>query len=164
MTTHYKYNRATIREAVSFIGVGLHTGKTAQVTLKPSVDARGIYFVRKDVNAGTGVIDAQWYNVSDTTLSTNLSNEHGVSVHTVEHLMSALLATGIDNVRIEIDRPEVPIMDGSAEIFVRTTKYREALSGNAKGSHLGDSARGHYRWRQIRNIDTAFCSAGYCLY
>lgn len=120
MQTHYKYNRATIREPVSFIGVGLHTGKTTQVTLKPSVDARGIYFFRKDVSPGTGVIDALWHNVSDTNLSTNISNEYGVSVHTVEHLMSALRATGIDNLRIEIDGPEVPIMDGSAEVFVRT--------------------------------------------
>ncbi|VAW70413.1 UDP-3-O-[3-hydroxymyristoyl] N-acetylglucosamine deacetylase [hydrothermal vent metagenome] len=120
METQYKYNRATISESVSFIGVGLHTGKTTQVTLKPSVDRRGIYFVRKDVSPGTGVIDAMWYNVSDTTLSTNLSNEFGVSVHTVEHLMSALRATGIDNIKIEIDGPEVPIMDGSAEVFVKT--------------------------------------------
>lgn len=74
METHYKYKRATIRESVSFIGVGLHTGRTTQITLKPSVDKRGIYFVRKDVSPGTGVIDAQWHNVSSTTLSTNLSN------------------------------------------------------------------------------------------
>lgn len=118
MDTNYKYHRATVREPVSLIGVGLHTGKLTTVCLKPSIDEKGIYFVRTDVPPGQGVIDASWYNVSSTVLSTNLSNELGVSVATVEHLMSALIACGIDNVRIEVDGPEIPIMDGSAEVFV----------------------------------------------
>lgn len=118
METKYKYHRVTVREPVSFIGVGLHTGKLAKITLKPSIDQRGIFFVRTDVTPGQGLIEAGWYNVSDTTLSTNLSNQFGVTVNTVEHLMSALIACGIDNVRIEVDGPEIPIMDGSAEVFV----------------------------------------------
>jgi len=136
MNTQYRYNRSTLRDSVSFIGVGLHTGRTTKITLKPSVDKRGIYFVRKDVAPGTDVIDAQWHNVSNTFLSTNLSNQWGVSVNTVEHLMAALQATGIDNLRIEIDGPEIPIMDGSSEVFVKTiqsvgksylTKSKEAI-------------------------------------
>jgi len=118
MDTNYKYHRTTVREPVSFIGIGLHTGQLTTVSLKPSVDEKGIYFVRTDVPAGQGVIDACWYNVSNTTLSTNLSNEFGISIATVEHLMSALIACGIDNVRIEVDGAEIPIMDGSAEVFV----------------------------------------------
>jgi len=118
MDTNYKYHRTTVREPVSFIGIGLHTGQLTTVSLKPSIDAKGIYFVRTDVPTGQGVIDASWYNVSSTVLSTNLTNEYGVGVATVEHLMSALIACGIDNVRIEVDGPEVPIMDGSAEVFV----------------------------------------------
>ena len=118
METKYKYYRVTVGEPVSFIGVGLHTGKVSKVSLKPSIDQRGIYFVRTDVNQGQGVIDASWNNVSDTTLSTNLSNQFGVSVNTVEHLMSALIACGIDNVRIEVDGPESPVLDGSAEVYV----------------------------------------------
>ncbi len=118
MDTNYTYHRATVREPVSLIGIGLHTGQLTTVSLKPSVDKRGIYFVRTDVPQGQGIIDASWYNVSNTILSTNLSNEYGVGVATVEHLMSALIACGIDNVRIEVDGPEIPIMDGSAEVFV----------------------------------------------
>ena len=116
----YKYHRATVREPISFIGVGLHTGKLTTMSLKPSVDKKGIYFVRTDRRQGENVIEASWYNVSDTTLSTNLSNRFGVGVSTVEHLMSALIACGIDNVRIEVDGPEIPIMDGSSEVFVET--------------------------------------------
>lgn len=122
MDATYKYHRATVRESVSFIGVGMHTGKLTTVSLKPSIDTKGIYFVRTDAQPGQGVIDASWYNVSNTTLSTSLSNEFGVSVSTVEHLMSALIACGIDNVRIEVDGPEIPIMDGSAEVFVETIR------------------------------------------
>ena len=122
MKNQYKYNRSTLHETVSFIGVGLHTGKIAKVSLKPSVDKRGIFFVRTDVQPGTGDIDASWYNVSDTHLSTNLSNQYGVTVSTVEHLMSALISCGIDNVRVEIDGPEIPIMDGSAEVFVEAIR------------------------------------------
>jgi UDP-3-O-[3-hydroxymyristoyl] N-acetylglucosamine deacetylase len=118
MEKKYEYYRVTVGEPVSFIGVGLHTGKLAKVSLKPSVDQRGIYFVRTDAAPGQEIIDARWYNVSDTRLSTNLSNQFGVSVNTVEHLMSALIACGIDNVRIEVDGPEIPVLDGSAEVYV----------------------------------------------
>jgi len=118
MDINYKYHRTTVREPVSFIGVGLHTGQLTTVSLKPSIDVKGIYFVRTDAPLGQGVISASWFNVCSTVLSTNLSNEYGVSVSTVEHLMSALIACGIDNVRIEVDGPEIPIMDGSAEVFV----------------------------------------------
>ncbi len=122
MNNQYKYHRATLRETVSFIGVGLHTGQLSKVSLKPCVDKRGIYFVRTDIQSTQADIDASWYNVSDTTLSTNLSNQHGVSVSTVEHLLSALIACGIDNVRIEVDGPEIPIMDGSSEVFVEAIR------------------------------------------
>jgi len=122
MDIEYKYHKATIREPVSFIGVGLHTGRTIQLSLKPSVDRRGIFFVRKDLPAPINIIEASWYNVSDTHLSTNLSNQYRVSVHTVEHLMSALYACGIDSVRIELDGPEIPIMDGSAVVFAQTIR------------------------------------------
>jgi len=135
MDTTYKYNRATVRKPVSFIGIGLHTGKLTTVSLKPSIDQRGIYFVRTDAAPGQGVIDASWCNVSDTTLSTNLSNQFEVSVNTVEHLLSALIACGIDNVRIEVDGPEIPIMDGSAEVFVEIIR-------NAGKSYLKAAKQG----------------------
>ncbi|MFV2055317.1 MAG: UDP-3-O-acyl-N-acetylglucosamine deacetylase [Thiohalomonadales bacterium] len=118
----HEYKKTTIRESISFVGVGLHTGKVARVTIKPSVDSRGIFFVRTDVAADTNIIDATWYNVINTDLSTDLSNAHGITVKTVEHLMSALSACGIDNVRIEIDGPELPIMDGSAGAYAQTIR------------------------------------------
>ncbi len=135
METNYKYHRTTVREPVSFIGIGLHTGQLTTVSLKPSVDKRGIYFVRTDVGHGQGVINASWYNVSSTELSTNLSNEFNVGVATVEHLMSAIIACGIDNVRIEVDGPEIPIMDGSSEVFVE-------LIRNCGKSYLNEPKQG----------------------
>lgn len=122
MENIHKYHKMTIRHSVSFVGIGLHTGKVSKLTLYPSVDSRGIYFIRSDVKTGNNTIDANWRSVSNTILSTNLSNQTGVSVYTVEHLMSALIACGIDNVRIEIDGPEVPILDGSSEGFVEAIK------------------------------------------
>ena len=122
MENVYKYHQKTIRHPVSFVGVGLHTGIISKLTLKPSVDDRGIYFIRSDVKTGGNIIDADWRSVSDTRLSTNLTNQYGVTVSTVEHLMSALIACGIDCVRIELDGPEVPILDGSSEGFVTSIR------------------------------------------
>jgi UDP-3-O-[3-hydroxymyristoyl] N-acetylglucosamine deacetylase len=110
----------TIRRSVSFVGIGLHTGVKTTMTLRPSLDSTGIYFQRTDVKPGTGLIAARWYNITETTLSTIIGNNHGVTVATVEHLMAALFGCGIDNLLIDIDGPEVPIMDGSAEPFTTT--------------------------------------------
>ncbi len=118
----------TIRQAASFVGIGLHTGRKTTLTVRPSHDSSGIFFQRTDVESGTGLIAARWYNVSDTTLSTSVRNSYGVSVSTIEHLMAALLGCGIDNALIEIDGPEVPIMDGSAEPFTSTFEKYGTIS------------------------------------
>ena len=110
----------TLKEPVSFVGIGLHSGIKSRITLRPCDDTSGIFFRRKDVHSSRALIPARWYKVSDTTLSTVLTNSHGVSVSTVEHLMAALRICGIDNLEIELDGPEVPIMDGSAKPFVDT--------------------------------------------
>jgi len=115
--THFQH---TLKESISFVGLGLHTGARTRITLKPCDDATGIFFRRKDVPAHQSLISARWHKVTDTRLSTNLSNRYGHSVSTVEHLMAALRLCGIDNLEIEIDGPEVPIMDGSAKPFVDT--------------------------------------------
>jgi len=112
-----KYYQKTIREPVSFVGIGLHSGKPSAITIRPSVDNGGIYFLRKRVGPGGGLIPARWHNVHTSEMSTVLSNSQGVSVATVEHLMAAFSACGIDNAIVEVDGPEVPIMDGSAEPF-----------------------------------------------
>ena len=106
----------TIDRPAHAIGVGVHTGRPVRMTLRPAQADTGIEFLRLD--APRRPVRALADNVSDTTLSTSIG-EHGVRIATVEHLMSALWGMAIDNVRVELSGEEVPIMDGSAEPFVR---------------------------------------------
>ncbi len=108
----------TIKQAISLNGVGLHSGQPITLTLKPAAANRGIFFTRADVSADQATIEARWDKVVDTKLCTVVANEHGVSVGTIEHLMSALCACGVDNIELEINGAEVPIMDGSAQPFI----------------------------------------------
>ncbi len=105
----------TIKRAVHAIGIGVHSGKKVRMTLRPAGENTGVRFVRTD--AGGVVVRADALNVSDTTLSTSVT-ENGVQVSTVEHLLSALWGMGIDNLIVELSSEEVPIMDGSAAPFV----------------------------------------------
>jgi len=109
----------TIRQEISYIGVGLHTGKTCSLYIYPAKENTGIVFKRRDVEPEKALINARWYNAVAHQLSTTIGNEHGVTVQTVEHLMAALFGCGIHNALIEITGPEVPILDGSAEPFVK---------------------------------------------
>ncbi|MFW2373151.1 MAG: UDP-3-O-acyl-N-acetylglucosamine deacetylase [Gammaproteobacteria bacterium] len=108
----------TLKYSISYVGTGLHTGAKTIMTIKPAEENCGIVFVRKDIHFIDNQVPARWYNVVDTTMSTTLSNQDDVTVATVEHLMAALLGCGVDNAIIELDGPEVPIMDGSAMPFV----------------------------------------------
>ena len=108
----------TFKQDIHIIGTGLHSGRPARLTLVPAAANMGIWFRRVDVRDRDNMIPALWDMVSDTLLSTNISNESGVSVSTIEHLMAALAGCGVHNAIIEIDGPEVPIMDGSATRFV----------------------------------------------
>ena len=110
-------NQQTIANTVSINGIGLHSGKNVSMHLYPAEDDYGIRFIRKDLTYDNE-IEALWSNVSNTRLSTTISNRNGVSVTTIEHLMSALSGLHIDNIKIEIDGPEVPIMDGSSIKFI----------------------------------------------
>ncbi len=107
----------TIKTAVQCSGVGLHSGETVNLTLRPANIGTGIVFNRTDVTDKNPVIKAVWYNVVDTRMCTVIGNDHGVTVGTIEHIMSALQGCQIDNLIIDIDNIEVPIMDGSAEPF-----------------------------------------------
>lgn len=98
-------------------GIGLHSGAPAKLILRPAETDAGITFTRVDLQHSNR-IRAHFSQVSDTTLCTRLSNEAGTSVSTVEHLMAALAGLGVTNVSVEIDGPEVPIMDGSSKLFV----------------------------------------------
>ena len=111
-------NQQTISNAILVNGVGLHSGINVSMKLIPADKDYGIKFFRTDLNSKNNQIDAIWSNVSNTQLSTTISNKFGVSVSTIEHLMSALSGLHIDNLKIEIDGPEVPIMDGSSKDFV----------------------------------------------
>lgn len=106
----------TVRKDFRFKGKGLHTGKVAEVTIRPAPADYGIKFIRTDVSEDAEVA-AVAENVSDTARSTTISYG-GVSVVTVEHLLSALTGMGVDNARIEIDNVEVPILDGSAKPYI----------------------------------------------
>ncbi len=110
-------NQQTISEPISINGIGLHSGVDVSMKLYPAEADYGIKFIRKDLS-NNNTIKALWSNVTDTKLSTTISNQSGASVSTIEHLMSALSGLHIDNVKIEIDGPEVPIMDGSSIKFV----------------------------------------------
>ena len=101
-----------------FAGVGLHTGRRVRAAILPAPADSGVVFLRTDVK-GDGRIEARAENVSNTRLSTVIGNASGASVSTVEHLMAALYGLGVDNALIELDGPEAPILDGSAEPFVR---------------------------------------------
>jgi len=110
-------NQKTVNSSVKFRGVGLHSGKMVNVTIFPSLPNSGIVFKRIDLESNN-LIFPSFANVSNTSLNTTISNEFGVKVSTIEHLMGALFGLGIDNALIEIDNEEVPILDGSAKHFI----------------------------------------------
>ena len=110
------HRQRTLNRTVGCKGLGLHTGRVIQMKIHPAPDDQGIVFVRKDVRS-RAYIPAKLESVVDTTLATTLGADGSV-VSTVEHLMSAFLGMGVDNALVELDGPEVPIMDGSAAPFV----------------------------------------------
>ena len=110
-------NQKTLGSPISFNGIGLHSGKPANLTIKPSDPDTGIIFKRVDLKSDN-LIYPNFENVSNTSLNTTISNDNGVKVSTIEHLMGALFCLGVDNALIEIDNEEVPILDGSAKNFI----------------------------------------------
>ena len=107
----------TIKNKVSFSGVGLHTGVKVNVCIKPAQPDTGIVFKRVDL-VKNNLVYPNFMNVSSTSLNTTISNEYGTKVSTIEHLMGALFGLGIDNAIIEVNNEEVPILDGSAKEFI----------------------------------------------
>ena len=107
----------TIKNNISFNGVSLHSGLNVNVCIKPASPNNGIVFKRVDLK-NNNLVYPNFMNVTNTSLNTTIENEFGVKVSTIEHLMCALFGMGIDNALIEIDNEEVPILDGSAKIFI----------------------------------------------
>ena len=107
----------TLKKEISLSGVGLHSGKKVNIKLIPQRPNTGIYFKRTDIKSNN-IIYPSVFNVSSASYCTKISNDYGVSVSTIEHLMAALYGKGVDNLLIEIDSEEVPILDGSSKNFV----------------------------------------------
>ena len=110
-------SQKTLKNKITITGVGLHTGKPVKLNLFPSAPNTGIVFKRTDLKKDNIIIPS-YENVIDTTLCTTLSNAHGAKVSTIEHLMGALYGLGIDNLLAEVNSQELPILDGSAKIFI----------------------------------------------
>ncbi len=111
--------QTTLRSPITFKGVGLHSGRPVRMTVRPASAEYGIWFRRTDVIGRDAMVPALWDAVVDARLCTRIANAAGTDVSTIEHLMAALAGTGVQNALIEIDGPEVPILDGSSAPFVR---------------------------------------------
>ena len=109
----------TLKKSVSFEGVALHSGKKVSMCIKPANPNHGIVFLRTDLKKDN-LVYPNFMNVTNTSLNTTVENQFGAKVSTIEHLMGALFGLGIDNVLVEIDNEEVPILDGSAKQFIQS--------------------------------------------
>ena len=118
----FHHLQKTIREPIQLEGVGLHNGIIANLFIKPAKINSGIIFKRTDVDSNKSIIEANYKNVNSPILCTKIKNSHGVTVSTIEHLMAAFYGEGVDNALVEIDAPEVPIMDGSSFDFVEAIR------------------------------------------
>jgi UDP-3-O-[3-hydroxymyristoyl] N-acetylglucosamine deacetylase len=121
----------TLKSEATLTGTGLHSGAAVTLTLCPVAAGHGIMFVRTDITGRDNVIPARWDHVTDTRLCTVVGNAAGVTVGTIEHLMAALRGCGVDNVIIELDGPEVPVMDGSSAPFVEMIDRAGLVAQNA---------------------------------
>jgi len=125
----------TIKKKLALEGTALHTGTLVKITLIPSEENTGIVFLRTDLKKNA-VIKACWENIVPASLCTKISNNHGASVSTIEHLMFSLYALGITNLLIEINGSEIPIMDGSSKIFIDEISNNGFLNQKSKVPHL----------------------------
>ena len=110
-------NQKTVKKEVKISGIGLHSGKNVTINILPALPNSGILFKRTDISHDN-IVTPSVFNVTNANLCTTISNESGVKVSTIEHLMAALFGLGIDNALIEIDNQEVPILDGSSKVFM----------------------------------------------
>ena len=124
-------SQQTLNGRISCFGIALHSGSRVTMTLCPAEPDTGIVFVRTDLEGGGARIPARWDNVVCTRLCTTISNSEGLRVATIEHLMAALYGSGIDNAVVELNGPEVPIMDGSAAPFTFLVECAGTVEQNA---------------------------------
>ena len=131
----YDIYQKTLASEVIFKGIGLHSGKPSTIKLIPSQENSGIVFKRVDLGQNN-LINANYTNVTSTKLCTTLENSFGTKVSTVEHLLAAVYIYGIDNLIVEIDNEEVPIMDGSAKIFLENLSKVDLINQSEKRKYL----------------------------
>jgi UDP-3-O-[3-hydroxymyristoyl] N-acetylglucosamine deacetylase len=129
------FYQKTLSKKIIFKGIGLHSGLSSTVSLLPAEEDQGIVFKRVDLNKNN-LVKANFANVSSARLCTTLKNNYDVKVSTVEHLLAALYITGIDNVLIEINNEEVPIMDGSSKDFINAIKKVDLIDQTKKRKYL----------------------------
>ena len=125
----------TIKKKLVLEGIALHSGALVKIALIPSEENTGIIFLRTDLKKNS-VIKACWKNIVPASLCTKISNKYGASVRTIEHLMFSFYALGITNLLIEINGPEIPIMDGSSKIFINEILNNGLVNQKSKISHL----------------------------
>ena len=114
-------NQKTLAKKISFQGIGIHTGNKVNIEIKPAAPNTGIIFKRVDLKKNNLIVP-NYLNVIDTTLCTTIANEYNIKVSTIEHLMGAFYGIGIDNAIVETNTQEMPILDGSARLFVKEIK------------------------------------------
>ena len=148
-------NQQTIKSSVQLSGIGLHTGQYVNLTLKPAPIHYGYKFIRTDIH--NKVIEADVSNVIFTTRGTVIG-KNGVSISTIEHILSALRGNGIDNVIIEIDGPEVPIFDGSALFFIDAIREAGIYEQAGKRQFINVVKKIHYYDKSTDTELTAFPS------
>ena len=110
-------SQSTISKKISLSGIGIHTGEKVNLQILPSAPNSGIIFKRVDIK-NNNIVIPNFENVCEATLCTTISNQYGVKVSTIEHLMAAFLGLGIDNAVVELDSQEVPILDGLSLIHI----------------------------------------------
>jgi UDP-3-O-[3-hydroxymyristoyl] N-acetylglucosamine deacetylase len=130
------FSQITLARPVLLEGVGIHTGQVTRVTLRPAPAGSGVRFLRTDVTDRDPAIAARAESVCATRLGTVIGNGDGVTVSTIEHLMAAFCGLGVDNVLVEIDGPEVPIMDGSCGAFVEAIDAAGRKAQNARRRYI----------------------------
>ncbi len=123
-------NQKTINKNIVFKGIALHSGKMVKMEIKPSQPNTGIIFKRTDLKSNNIIIPGI-FNVSSAIFCTTISNDYGVKISTIEHLMGAFYGMGIDNALVEVDGDELPILDGSAKLYVQEIIHSGIVSSNS---------------------------------
>ena len=135
----YKILQRTISSSISFSGVGLHTGDLCNVTLRPCDADTGIIFIRKDLRENN-MVPADYRHIYKSNLCTTLkSYNYDTKILTVEHLLAAIKGNGIDNLIIEIDSPEIPILDGPTELTFETDGEKDLSANITKSDDFNQS-------------------------